>query len=101
MARGKDFGGGIHILVFREEAAHIACKLPVFGHPGGVQRSGSLFIRAAYLSPAECAGCDKWGQLILAPRDGYGLFVGATVCVCYLATSFGSQPRSQLDQCHA
>lgn len=91
--RGKDFRRSIHALMLVEEGANIAGKLPVAGLSGGVEGSGGLFIGTAYLSPAECAGGDKWRQLILPPRDGDGLLVGATVCVRNLAAPFGSQPR--------
>lgn len=101
MMPGKDFGRGVHLGMLVEESANVTRKLLVVGLPGGVQRSGSLFIRAAYLLPTECAGCDERRQLILAPRDGDCLFVSATVCVRYLTTPFGSKPRPQLDQCHA
>src|SRR3546814_4346271 len=56
-------------------STHVTSKRPVFGLAGGVQRSGSLFIGTAYLSPADRAGGDERRQLILAPRDGDGLFV--------------------------
>src|SRR3546814_4742027 len=54
-----------------------------------------------YLSPADRAGGDERRQLILAPRDGDGLFVGAAVGMGNLATPFGSQPRPELDERHA
>ena len=101
MVGSENLGRGIHALMLVEESAHIAGKLPVVGLAGSVQRSGSLFIGTAYLLPSDCAGCDERRQLILASRDGDGLFVGSTVCVCYLATSFGSQPLAQFDQCYA
>src|SRR3546814_6550346 len=84
-----------------EESTHVTSKRPVFGLAGGVQRSGSLFIGTAYLSPADRAGGDERRQLILAPRDGDGLFVGAAVGMGNLATPFGSQPRPELDERHA
>lgn len=59
MVRRKDFGSSIHALVLVEEPAHIACKFPVVALPGGVQRSGGLFIGTTYLLPAECANCDE------------------------------------------
>jgi hypothetical protein len=36
MARGKDFGGGIHALALVEEAANVAGKFPVINLSGGV-----------------------------------------------------------------
>ncbi len=48
----KNFGRGIHTLMFVEERANIAGKLSVIDFPGGVQRSGGLLIGTAYLLPA-------------------------------------------------
>ena len=93
----KNFGRGIHTLMLVEEGAHIAGKLPVVGLPGGVQRSGGLLIGAAYLLPTSCAGCNERRQLILAPRDGDGLFIGAAVGLGNLARPLRSQPRPQFD----
>ena len=101
MVGSEHFGCGIHALMLVEEGANIACQLPVVGLPGAVQRSGSLFIGTAYLSPTDCAGCNERRQLILTPRDGDGLFVGAAVGLGNLATPLGSQTRPELDQCHA
>ena len=101
MVRRKDFGSCMHALVLGEEAAHIACKLPVFGRPGGVQCSGSLFIRTAYLLPPLRATRDKCRQCCLAARDGDGLFVGAPIRIRHLTTSFGSQPCPKFDEGHA
>lgn len=77
-----------------EKRAHVVGKFSVVGLSGGVQSGSGLFIGASYGSPADCAGCNEWRQLILAARDGDGLLVGATVCGRYLAAPFGSQPRS-------
>ena len=75
----KNFGCSIHPLMLVEERANILGKLPVVGLPGGVQRIGGLLIGTAYLAPADGAGRTERRQLILAPRDGDGLFVGAAV----------------------
>src|SRR3546814_5009945 len=101
MVGSEHLGRCIHALMLVEESTHVTSKRPVFGLAGGVQRSGSLFIGTAYLSPADRAGGDERRQLILAPRDGDGLFVGAAVGMGNLATPFGSQPRPELDECHA
>ena len=56
MVGSEHLGRGIHALMLVEESAHIACKLSVVGLPGGVQRSGGLFIGTAYLAPTDRAG---------------------------------------------
>ena len=86
----KNFGCGVHALMLVEERANILGKFPVFRFPGGVQRSGGLFIGSANLLPAECAGCDERRQLILALGDGDGLLVGAAVGLGNLPSPFGS-----------
>ena len=90
---GENLGRGIHAFMFVEEGANIASKLPIVGLSGGVERIGGLFIGTAYLAPAERAGCNERRQVILAARDGDGLFVGATIGVRDPAAPFGSQPR--------
>ena len=101
MMRSEHFGRSIHTLMLFEERANILGKFPVFRFPGGVQRSGGLFIGSANLLPAECAGCDERRQLILALGDGDGLIVGAAVGLGNLPSPLGSQPRPQFDQRHA
>lgn len=90
MMRGEYLGRGIHALMLVEEAANIARKLTVFDLPGDVERSGDLFICAAYLLPTECAGSDERWQLIVTARHGDGLFVGAPVGVRDLAAPFAA-----------
>ena len=90
MVRSKNFWRGIHTLMLVEEGAHITCKLPVFGLPGGVQRRRGLFIGTAYLLPAERAGCDERRQLILAPRHCNGLLIGAAIGSGNLTATLGS-----------
>ena len=90
MVRRKHFWRCIHTLMLVEERANILRKLPVVRLPGGVQRSGGLFIGSANLLPAECADCDERRQLLLAPRNGDGLFIGAAVRLSDLTTPFGS-----------
>lgn len=94
MVRGEHLGRGVHSLVLVEKAANVARKLSVVRLPCGVQRIGSLFIGAAYLSPMDCAYGDERWQLILATGDGNGLLIGATVGVCDPAAPLGAQPRS-------
>ena len=101
MMGGENLWRGIHTLVLVQEPTNIARKLPVVGLPGSVQRGGSLFIGTAYRLPTECSGCDERRQLSLTSRDGDGLLIGAAVRLGNLATAFGSQPRPELDQCHA
>ena len=61
VARGKDFGGSNHALGLVEETANIACKLPVFGRPGGVQCSGSLTECDPYLlQPLRATRDECW-----------------------------------------
>ncbi len=101
MVRSKNFGRGIHTLMFVEKYAHIARKLSVVSLPGRVQRSGGLFIGTAYLLPADSAGCNERRKLLLTLRDGDGLLGGAAVGLGNLARPLGSQPRPQFDQFYA
>ena len=90
MVGSEHLGRGIHALMLVEEGTHITGKLSVVGLSGGVQRSGGLFIGTAYLSPTDFAGCNERRQLIVAPRDGNGLFIGAAVGLGNLVTPFSS-----------
>ena len=101
VVRGKDFGGGIHALVLVEEAANVACKLPVSVCPGGIQCSGSLTVCDPYLLPPLRATRDECRQCCLAARYRDSLLVGAPIRIRHLTASFGSQPRPQFDQRHA
>src|SRR3546814_15092816 len=91
MVGSEHLGRCIHALMLVEESTHVTSKRPVFGLAGDDQRSGSLFIGTAYLSPADRAGGDERRQLILAPRDGDGLVVGAAVGMGSLARPLGSE----------
>jgi hypothetical protein len=62
-----------------EECPNILGEVSVIGLSGGVQRISGLLIGTAYLLPAECSGGDERRQVILAPRNRNGLFVGAAV----------------------
>ena len=93
MMPGKDFGRAVHVGMLVEESANVTRERPVFGLTGRIQRNRRLAVGVAYLLPARFAFGDKAWKLGLAARNGDGLFVGASICVCYLAAPFGSQPR--------
>ena len=101
VARGKDFGGGIHALVLAEEAANIACKLPVFSGPGGVQHSGGLTVCRSYRLPSLRTTRNERRQCCPAACYGDGLLVRATVRVGNLEAPLCAESRPYLDQRHA
>src|SRR3546814_20443885 len=101
MVGSEHLGRCIHALMLVEESTHVTSKRPVFGLSGGVQRSCSLFIGTAYLSPADRAGGAERRQLILAPCAGVVLFVLAAVGICNLATPFFLHPLLYLLLSHA
>jgi hypothetical protein len=70
MVRSKNFGRGVHALMLVEEPTNIACKLPVVGLSGGVQRSGRLTASRSYFPPPFRAARDKTRQCPFAPRNG-------------------------------
>ena len=76
---GEHLWRRVHALMLLKEGANIASKCAVIGLPGGVERGGGLLVGAAYLLPTNCADSDERRQLFLAPCDGDGLLVGATV----------------------
>lgn len=97
MMCGKDFGRGVYVGMLFEESANVTSQRPVFGLPGRIQRKRRLPIGMAYLLPPRFAFGGKGWKRGLASRDGDGLFVGVTVCVRYLVTSFVTQPRPQFN----
>ena len=101
MARGKDFGRGVHVGMLVEESANVTRERPVFGLPGRIQRSRRLAIGITYNLPARFAFGDKGWKLGLAPRNSDCLFVRAPVGIRHHATYPARQPCAEFNQRHA
>src|SRR3546814_6132779 len=74
MVGSEHLGRCIHALMLVEESTHVTSKRPVFGLAGGVQRSGSLFIGTAYLSPADRRSEEHTSELQSLMRISYAVF---------------------------